>query len=98
MKMLARDTAASDETALTRADQLFAALDGQVIARGSDTWVLRILGVHPTTAGSWLQFRLYGSRLIDAFLAVESDSPRAALDAIRCRLEGHQPALAGLPH
>jgi len=96
--MLARDNAASNETALTRADQLFAALDGQVIARGGDTWVLRILGVHPTSGGSWLQFRLYGSRLIDAFLAIESDSPRAALDAIRCRLEGHHPALAGLPH
>lgn len=98
MKMVAREVPACDESALTRADQLFAALDGQVIARGSDTWVLRILGVHPTNCGSWLQFRLYGSRLIDAFLAVESDSPRAALDAIRSRLDCSQPALVSLLH
>ena len=98
MKILARDSATADEAALTKADQLFAALDGQVIARGSDTWVLRILGVHPTSSVSWLQFRLYGSRLIDAFLLVETDSPRAVLDAIRSRLDCHQPALATLFH
>ena len=88
--LVATDPGSLDESAPKTAggaDQLFAALDGRVITSQGDTWELRIFGIYPGDRRSWLQFRLAGPQQIDAFLAVDSESPAAAIRAIRAGLD-----------
>jgi hypothetical protein len=73
---------------LEPADELFAALDGQVIRTSGDAeWELRIWGIFADRNASWLQFGLFGPQQIDAVMAVDPDSPAAAIRSIRASLQ-----------
>jgi hypothetical protein len=77
----------SASNSFATADQLFAALDGQVISSRGDRWELRIFGIHPNVDRSWLQLRLSGPQQIDALIAVDCEKPEEVLQAIRTDLD-----------
>ena len=69
------------------ADQLFAALDGQIITVREERWELRIFGIYLSGERAWLQFHLSGPEEIDGMTAVEWREAEAALRRIRGGLE-----------
>lgn len=80
------DRSSSDKLGST--DELFAALDGQVISSRGCEWELRIFGIYPDIDQAWLQVRLSGPEEIDAVVAVDAQ-PAAALRVIRGGLDRH---------
>jgi hypothetical protein len=52
--------AGSSSEPLTRAESLFAELDGCDIRSGSKYWVARVLGIHLDRGETWIQLSLVG--------------------------------------
>ncbi len=54
----------------TDADELFAALDGQIVSSGNLRWEMRIWGIHLDAGRLWLQIAFLGSRSFAGTIAV----------------------------
>ncbi len=78
---------AVERSRLGAADQLFAALDGQIISAHGDSWELRIFGIYLKPDRSWLQFRLSGPEQIDGVAEVECRDAEGVLQRIRGGLD-----------
>src|SRR6185437_214898 len=78
---------ATERRRVGAADQLFAALDGQIISAHGASGELRIFGIYLKPDRSWLQFRLSGPEQIDGVAAVECREAEWVLQRIRGGLD-----------
>lgn len=75
---------------VTIADELFAALDGQVVTSRQEEWQVRIYGIHQDRQRCWVQVHLSGPEQLDGTLMVDPSRPASALRRFRACLASYR--------
>jgi hypothetical protein len=84
---------------LSRADELFAALDGHILATADAQWELRVTGIHEELSCMWAQLMLSGPRQYAGTFRTDSANPSELLASVSSWLvecETMQPSVLSL--
>jgi hypothetical protein len=60
-------------------DEVFAALDGQTLEDGGESWRVRVLGVHAADSAFWVQAALDGPRATNVTVRIRRGRPASML-------------------
>lgn len=95
----AEDIIVTPSVELTRADELFAALDGHILATDDSRWEVRVAGVHEEGDDVWAQLIISGPRQYAGTFRSKSANPVDLLASVEDWLtdcESLQPAVLSL--
>ena len=67
---------------LTRGDELFAALDGHILATPDARWELRVAGIHEEHSRMWAQLIISGPRQYAGTFRTDSANPTEVLSSV----------------
>jgi hypothetical protein len=84
---------------LTRGDELFAALDGHILATPDARWELRVAGIHEEHSYMWTQLIISGPRQYAATFRTDSANPSEVLASVSdwlAECETTQPSVLSL--
>jgi len=84
---------------LTRGDELFAALDGHILATPDARWELRVAGIHEEHSSMWAQLIISGPRQYAATFRTDSANPSEVLASVSdwlAECETTQPSVLSL--
>lgn len=76
---------------VTVADELFGALDGQVVTSDDARWRISICGIHPDHEQYWVQLMLVGPEQYAATFGIDPERPSELLREVTTALDS--PAL-----
>lgn len=68
---------------LTEADELFAALDGQIVSDDDQQWEIRVWGIHADSGRLWLQIGFLARKPFESVSGTVAVAPGRARDAVR---------------
>jgi hypothetical protein len=89
-----RPIAVAPTTPISRADELFVALDGQSLEVCDGFWELRVMGIHEDRNRYWAQLNIEGPRSYDATFCIDGSSPEPLLECVKEWLARREDAAA----